>query len=96
MTNFIYLVLSCLLILPGQALAQVKICKIKYGLAPLEKRNLTQSILRSNNNDYPHKCIQIGLEHDEFRRPIPSKPIYACCRDAKGREAIPDYLFETE
>ncbi|KGG10872.1 hypothetical protein EV11_1818 [Prochlorococcus sp. SS52] len=25
-------------------------------------------------------CYQIGLEHDEDKKPIEGKPIYACCQ----------------
>ena len=96
MRYLIYLFPAVMLIVSGQVLAQVKICKIKYGLVGIEKRNFDQSLLRKNNNNYPNKCRQIGLEHDEFRRPIPGKPIYACCTEVKVRDTTLDNLFETE
>ena len=73
-----------LLILPEVALAQVKICEIKYGQKDLEKKELKINLLRNIKNKPPVKCHKIGVEHNDYLEPQYNKPIYACCHSAKG------------
>ena len=68
------LVLSCP---PHPVTADVLICDIKY--EKLSSENNMSPQLNLSLNNHPPTCYQIGMEYDKFRRPITSKPIYACC-----------------
>ncbi len=63
-------------------LSKSKICEIKYSgqknLKAIEKKINLKSIDQLSED---FKCYKIGVEHDKFKRPIPTKPIYACCKD---------------
>ena len=65
--------------------AEIKICEIKYnekgGELALEARMNIKRKNRNLSDKFLFDCYIIGLEHDNERRPIANKPIYACCRN---------------
>ena len=63
----------------GIALAEVKICEIKYNQQGLAKRKEKKKIENLLNNKKEEECHLIGNEYDKHGNEIPEKPIYACC-----------------
>ena len=63
------------------SLATIQICNIKYGQKHLEQNEESLDIIRKIANEPLIRCKIIGVEHDQYKRPINTKPIYACCRD---------------
>ena len=68
-----------------QALGRERFCEIKFnvkgGEKALEKElniNFGSQLVKEKHN---YDCYQIGVEHDKNKRPIQSKPIFACCHN---------------
>ena len=74
-----------LFINPSTTFAQNKLCEIKYdekgGAYALERKVNIKEKHKYLNEKNLFECYRIGLEHDEDRKPILSKPIYACCKE---------------
>ena len=79
------LILITTLVIPSNIYAQKRICKIKYGekmnTKRLEKKFFQQDLPESIQRKYGFECYQIGVEHDENKKPIAKSPIYACCQN---------------
>ncbi len=80
-----FLSISCLLCLNySSTFAQTKICEIKYnekgGENALEAKMNIKGHPKYLNDKFGFDCYIIGLEHNNKRKPIANKPIYACCK----------------
>ncbi|WP_036892494.1 hypothetical protein [Prochlorococcus marinus] len=68
----------------GNAPIQSKICEITFqhkgSAQSLERKMKQKSKLKYSKSKPKLNCYQIGLEHDEDKKPIEGKPIYACCQ----------------
>ncbi len=68
---------------PTTLLAQSKTCEIKYnekgGAQTIERIAKIKAKYKHLSEKDLLDCYIIGLEHDENRKPIINKPIYACC-----------------
>ncbi len=66
--------------MPQSCLAKAKICQINYGRRDLEKES-TLNLIKKLTQKSSIECVQIGVEHNKFKEPLPHKPIFACCQD---------------
>ncbi len=80
-----FLPFSFCIISQSIALGQSKICEIKYnergGAQTIEKKINTKNKHKQMHENDLFNCYRIGLEHDQNRKPIFDKPIFACCKD---------------
>ncbi|ABX09485.1 hypothetical protein [Prochlorococcus marinus] len=62
----------------------LKKCDVIYGERigekALEEKHFKERLTPDTKNKYGLECYQIGVEHDDKKAPLPSKPIYACCQ----------------
>ena len=80
-----FLFIISFFLIPENAFSQKRICKIKYGErlneTNLEKKFFQSSLPETIKRKYEFDCYKIGVEHDDKKKPLQGKPIYACCQN---------------
>ena len=85
-----------LILLPSGSLSQVKFCEIKFDSNLLNKRKTIEKTQVNLDNNLIANCSKIGVEYDLNKKPMPNKPIFACCRDADGIDSATNLINQFE